>query len=53
MIDLCVVGYLGTEDLQKVPKVTQNYHFTALKFLANAFQTPAGKKIMQNKENGM
>jgi hypothetical protein len=49
LVDVFVIGYLNCQDLQdKDARVIHNYHLACLKFLANIFQTEAGRSAIMD-----
>ena len=49
LVDVCVIGYLNCQDLSdKEARVIHNYHLACLKFLANIFQTEAGRRAIMD-----
>ncbi len=49
LVDVCVIGYVSCQDLSdREAKVAHNYHLACLKFLANAFQTEAGRRAVMD-----
>ena len=50
LIDVCVIGYLGCQDIKdKENKIIHNYHLGCLKMLSNIFNTDAGKHAIRDK----
>lgn len=49
LIDICVIGYLGCQDIKdKENKIIHNYHLGCLKMLSNIFNSEAGKHAIRH-----